>query len=393
MANKKIDKIPEPKDIGFGVLNDMTPSLGIPDLSMGGIVEKLRDEYQVPDITKNKNGRWMAIALERARIEQLPYDGWDITQHQENSKGVIVVRACNPDQYCVPTPDQEIRAEDGSIVPPEFITACHLEYTSTDESLMKMLPEKGDFIWVTTENSKGLKRPRYLGIAHGSTRNSGLKENKKDGSILDKAKASLADFLNPPTSENPIPQENMANSDANFQVTKETKKDGWYDVHRKSKTPTGQMYMVTLDGGTLLFPIKYIKALEKMRSDYFEQKGKKLSINSAFRTHQEQIRLYNQDPSNAAEPGFSKHQIGEAVDFGTGADFNLKYKNSGIRDLTTATRRTSINNFGEVAQWLVENSEKYGFKWTGYAFKELWHYELDMDLLKNSGIELMEEPS
>jgi hypothetical protein len=62
--------------------------------------------------------------------------------------------------------------------------------------------------------------------------------------------------------------------------------------------------------------------LEGMASDYFAMTGKKLPIDSAFRSHDQQVKLYNDalltgDPNKiamVAKPGNSRHEFGRAVD-------------------------------------------------------------------------------
>ncbi len=86
--------------------------------------------------------------------------------------------------------------------------------------------------------------------------------------------------------------------------------------------------------------------------------GRKLYVNSAFRTMEEQEELhsrYEDGTGNlAAKPGFSNHQGGIAVDIDVDGSF-----------------------FSPTYQWLAANARAFGFVNTGAGFsqKEPWHWE------------------
>lgn len=91
-------------------------------------------------------------------------------------------------------------------------------------------------------------------------------------------------------------------------------------------------------------------AFLKMR-DAAEAAGVSITINSGFRTQEEQQHLYNcyttkscNNGNLAAKPGYSNHQNGKAL------------------DLTTS-------------DWLVQNAATYGFSRT--VPSEAWHYEFN----------------
>jgi hypothetical protein len=99
--------------------------------------------------------------------------------------------------------------------------------------------------------------------------------------------------------------------------------------------------------------------LEALRGAYQRNFGEALPINSGGRTYAEQARLYalyKQGRGNlAAPPGTSTHESGRAVDFGGRAHYEGTPQQS----------------------WLVANSGKYGFSWTGKSFsqREAWHFD------------------
>lgn len=57
--------------------------------------------------------------------------------------------------------------------------------------------------------------------------------------------------------------------------------------------------------------------LLQMAGEYKEKTGKQLPINSAFRSREDQERLYRESPGRAARPGTSMHEKGLAVDVNT----------------------------------------------------------------------------
>ena len=93
----------------------------------------------------------------------------------------------------------------------------------------------------------------------------------------------------------------------------------------------------------------------KQLSEHAENSGVKLSLESAYRTYEEQEALFNEKgPDWAARPGNSKHGDGLAVDIAVGRAF------------TTPTYK-----------WLAANAPNFGFTNTGKNFKkpEPWHWQ------------------
>ena len=54
--------------------------------------------------------------------------------------------------------------------------------------------------------------------------------------------------------------------------------------------------------------------LLSMAAEYGKMTKKKIKVNEAFRTYEEQLRFYTNDPKGAAQPGNSMHEFGLAVD-------------------------------------------------------------------------------
>ncbi len=120
--------------------------------------------------------------------------------------------------------------------------------------------------------------------------------------------------------------------------------------------------------------------------------GHILKINSAHRSFDTQARIFS-NPINhtggdyeiAAEPGFSEHQLGTAIDISAGFNVSQRSVDAGYR-------------------WLANNAHKYGFvlsypdgaqEITGFRY-EPWHYRyVGKDLasdLHNSGDLFNEQP-
>lgn len=115
-----------------------------------------------------------------------------------------------------------------------------------------------------------------------------------------------------------------------------------------------------------------LSAFISMRNDCLDATGKKLIVNSSYRSYSDQDEVWSerknrkgieQADSYAARPGHSEHQSGLALDI-------VEYNNP--------------NDFEETEsfKWMQENAHKYGFilrypsdaeDITGYSY-ESWHY-------------------
>lgn len=96
-----------------------------------------------------------------------------------------------------------------------------------------------------------------------------------------------------------------------------------------------------------------------------EKQSVRLEISSAWRSHDEQVRIWRdrQDPTaralygQAAAPGWSRHESGRALDIRTG--------------LTASSFAAGART--DVFRWLEQFAGAYGFKRTVAA--EPWHWE------------------
>lgn len=101
-----------------------------------------------------------------------------------------------------------------------------------------------------------------------------------------------------------------------------------------------------------------LDGLVALDAAYVERFGVHLTINSAYRTYEEQAGLYDPSSPIAAPPGCSNHGLGYAVDLGGG-----------------------VQAFGTPQyEWLKENAETYGWTHPDFAepdgrVPEPWHWE------------------
>lgn len=172
----------------------------------------------------------------------------------------------------------------------------------------------------------------------------------------------------------------------------------FYKIAERGKIIDTPVEMVYIEGTKRLYPKKYIRALDAMRNAYKSETGKTLTIVSAYRDVDQQATLYNaylarnKAPPQVAPPGFSLHNNGVAIDIEMSADridYSGKY--------TTFTFNNSVNKqdvhsrasrgeFGPVSQWLVNNCGRFGFYWDGWSYRELWHYQLNVDAARQAGL-------
>ena len=173
----------------------------------------------------------------------------------------------------------------------------------------------------------------------------------------------------------------------------------YYETVLESKNnpePSAQTEMVFVDQTKrILYPRKYIRSLETMRNAYKNSTGKTLTIVSGYRSVELQRDMYQDylargkmDPQ-VAPPGKSLHNSGKAIDISmstNGINWSAIYAQISKPEKEQAHLRAIAGEFGPTAKWLVENGKNFGYEWIGYSFRELWHYELQVNVARSLGL-------
>lgn len=349
-----------------------------PDLSDYENNRRYRDERINVDSTKHLGGERIGVALENARILQKPFPIYiQESLYFKDVEKLFILRVKVDDLV-----DQElpIITQDGKQIDEKFIISMHQEYIEdANSNKIKESPNKGDLVKVN------IYTRRYLGLHSRSTIDAGKKENKQTiEQQIKKPTLSLNDTVSPPNSTNPVPSQTPKNPGLYqiFQLSDTTPK-------QSNTRPPDDIEMDFIPGTSKLFPKKYMNAINEMKKAFKNETGQELGITSAFRTNDEQKVLYDKYlqgiSAPAAQPGFSKHQSGQAIDFSTGKIFNDDFAKAKLNQ-SLAFEKASSGQFGIVAKWLTLNSQRFGFRWTGYKIGELWHYDFDVNLAKQLGL-------
>lgn len=194
---------------------------------------------------------------------------------------------------------------------------------------------------------------------------------------------------------------------------------GEYEIKLGNGASAGKVKMVFIDFNTrrdkLIAEVAY-KSLKKMFEDAKNQ-NINLRINDAFRSYEKQECFYRNykacldewnksggagpKPSAAANPknvtnNSSNHMNGKAADFNTGVsrtDIGLKDvfalgKKDPSQALEEAKKRVELGKVSSTKEWkwLINNSEKYGWIWSGIKFREPWHFHFDENLARKNNL-------
>jgi LAS superfamily LD-carboxypeptidase LdcB len=196
---------------------------------------------------------------------------------------------------------------------------------------------------------------------------------------------------------------------------------GEYEIKFGDIQSSGFVKMVVLDfnpKNNILVQEKAYKSLQKMFQDA-KSEGLNLRINNGFRSYETQECFYrsyqacieewkkaganpNDKPSPAGNPKRTKntsssHMNGMAADFNTGTNrkqqnmldiFSMAKTKSASVALEETKKRLDLGKISTTKEWtwLVNNSEKYGWVWSGIKFREPWHFHFDENLAKRSNM-------
>lgn len=200
-----------------------------------------------------------------------------------------------------------------------------------------------------------------------------------------------------------------------------TKSAGEYEIKFGDVQSYGFAKMVVLDFNpkrNILILEKAYKSLQRMFEDAKKQ-GLNLRINDGFRPYEKQecyYRAYQEcieewkkaganeldKPAPAGNPKKTKntsssHMNGKAADFNTGTSrkqqnmvdiFKMAKKESAAAALEETKKRLDLGKISTTKEWkwLVNNSEKYGWVWSGIKFREPWHFHFDENLARKNNM-------
>lgn len=160
-------------------------------------------------------------------------------------------------------------------------------------------------------------------------------------------------------------------------------------------------------GGQHIIPDYMKKALDAMTADMKNEIGVSLAINSTFRSQKTQQCFYDRyktcldewkargskppPPPPAAKPTEggvpnNGHLAGNAVDFATGTEITqVLGLDKDPQGLQKAQENARKGKYSKIFNWLVLNSYKYGFTWTGRTAREPWHFSFSEKEAKRRG--------
>lgn len=286
---------------------------------------------------------------------------------------------------------------------PQSLASLYPEFVanSTDENQYPQV-KAGTMVWCNFLDRENMQDPVYLGPVDKQTKatsSSADSSRQSNKSATSRNINKLSSNTTGLSVGNSATGDSLSGIQSNGQQVPSIKNAEYnsskkiYEIVTNGKSE-GFVEMVLIEGTDKMYPKKYIRALESMRQAYRNQTGKILGIESAYRDMILQKKLYdeyiarNKRPPVVGKPGYSLHNNGRAVDFQTGQPFNSNYE----RDFSATPTREEAESlvkqgkYGPVAKWLVENGRNFGYVWTGYSFRELWHYELNIDLGKRLGL-------
>lgn len=267
---------------------------------------------------------------------------------------------------------------------------------------------------------------RLGGIYLSTVKTLDIKSLKKDDQQATTKKAEL--FSNPQTEPKTIATlgsckySNKESGQVDFSnCSSEEKGEGEYELIFGDGQVAGKAKMVYADFNSrknVLVPEMAYKSLKKMFEDA-KNEGIKLRINEGFRSYEKQECYYRNylacidewnksgkkgpKPSAVADPKKSKnssasHLNGKAADFNTGTSrtqtglqdiFALAAsKGNAAAALEETKKRLELGKINATKEWkwLVNNSEKYGWIWSGIKFREPWHFHFDEKLARKNNM-------
>ena len=402
-----------PEDIAFGDLNSFLRRKRNP-IGNSELQRRQKDDHINPSVLTEIPGPLVAIAISSRRVP-LPYSITDSTATAAGAD-ILIVKARIVELDRCPHPNEKIEYLDGSgTVKQSDLELLHDEFVAINSKINDK-PSPGDFVLVDYENRATRSGPKYFGLKEGGTAGIAPGTAEKAQKLLDKFKnaVGLGDTTTAPNDGSPVPVQNSQNPTSTFtspgcpMESAEQNQPGFFPVSKGGPPPPTGYEMMEMaivsdnqGSGIVLFPKKYMHVFEEMRTAYKNETGNVLGVTSGYRSINLQRCMYqnwlnNPDPKKTAvgnpdKVGGSRHINGTAVDLNTYKIENIKfvdYSRTNENSPTYASEafaKEKNGDFGPVAKWLSMNSQKFAFKWSGYKFNELWHYDFDVNLATQLG--------
>lgn len=411
------------RKLEFGELNPNIVGRNGPQLdparySVYHVQQKLVDNFLSPTGFKDLQGPLRGIVL-RVESKSTNSLGGFFGDSQTSKEPLVAIKVRIPELH--PLPDPDIYGPEGD----DGIISLYPTFIAVSPDLSE--PAVGEIVYVDYGDRENFEDPRYYGQIsnkpiYGGT-NQTVETPKAKSNLFNNVKNSLKDYLTPPGNmgQDPAPQSPNTPSECKenpsqnqfFQPDfgscfKEDTVAGEYDLFANGqKIGTAFMAVWTnTDGSKRLVKESVLHTIEKMRDDMKTEIGVDLRLNSGFRQNDTQQCMYEKyqkckaewqksgqkglPPSAVGDPKFSGprgHMTGDASDFQTGV---------GVKGLTDAKQQgfsqaeiiqqAKTGNFTKTWQWLINNSQKYGWVWTGFSFNEPWHFEFNEAIARSNGI-------
>lgn len=282
------------------------------------------------------------------------------------------------------------------------------------ENLSIQEPEVGELIYIQYADPHNRIGGIYKGRMKGFTISNLVNDSQNS---IKNSKNNFNNNVSSLSSVGECRYSNRQTAQVDYSNCKTVYQEGEFEIFFGDKTSLGKVRMVYADFNSkpniLVQQIAY-NSLKQMFEDA-SREGVTLTINSGFRSYETQECFFNnflacyeewrnggrvgEKPSVAANPklstpSVSSHLNGLAADFNTGVSrtqpevreiFNIASTNpaAALEDAKNKLNNNTITS--QAWKWLVFNSERYGWVWSGIKFREPWHFHFDEKLARNNG--------
>jgi hypothetical protein len=323
-------------------------------------------ETNSKSVLKTLTGPIMGVCLSVEKTAQLPQTGRTgaLMDSEGDTPSLKMIRVRVPELHAhLPDPMTygSVKRDAAILLYPLFV--------STEENVR--IPGVGELVWVDFGNRQTYDDPIFIGpvldkpyfggfssVDTGTSAQNGLNGNlNMDAPTGDQISS---DFDSTGQDQSPtetdgefvLREVETLNNEPIYERGKkigEIEIAAWYNQN-------GQMVKVAADSVT---------DLQLLDVALFEDNGYRLHINSGFRTQREQISLYEKSRRESgpptAQPGFSNHQSGTAVDISL---WDIEKK-----------KRYALKSKPKVFSWMLKNGPIFSLFWDeGKSIGEPWHW-------------------